>query len=211
MEAKAAVPHAIPGTVFPKNRPGVRTRAASATSDRTIPRSRSINESKHGILYQAFRDKMNMDKGEWVVGSRLSGLSHLRDMPYQRHSQSAGHSRRGRANLLDPAAGWSPRNSTNWKERRDKMKDVCRQCHGDFMVDGFYTQFDDYVELYNNKFAIPATNVRQKLMDMGKTHQSRFRRQAGLDLLRILASRRPPRTARRRHDGAGLRLVAWPV
>ena len=36
------------------------------------------------------------------------------------------------------------------------------------MVDNFYTQFDEYVELYNNKFAIPATNIRQKLMDMGK-------------------------------------------
>jgi hypothetical protein len=48
------------------------------------------------------------------------------------------------------------------------MKDVCRQCHSDFTTDGFYAQFDDYVELYNNKFAIPATKLRQKLIDNGK-------------------------------------------
>ena len=54
------------------------------------------------------------------------------------------------------------------------MKDVCRQCHGDFMVDGFYTQFDNLVDLYNNKFAIPAMNVRQKLMDMGKLTKADF-------------------------------------
>ena len=32
------------------------------------PQIEVYKESKHGILYQAFRDKMNMDKGEWVVG-----------------------------------------------------------------------------------------------------------------------------------------------
>jgi hydroxylamine dehydrogenase len=42
------------------------------------------------------------------------------------------------------------------------------------MVDNFYRQFDDYVELYNNKFAIPATNIRKKLMDMGKITKADF-------------------------------------
>ena len=35
-------------------------------------------------------------------------------------------------------------------------------------------QFDELVELYNNKFAIPATNIRQKLMDMGKITKADF-------------------------------------
>ena len=76
------------------------------------PQIEVYQESKHGILYQAFRDKMNMDKGEWVVGSRLSGHGHVHHMPYRSDPESAGDSRRGPANLLDPSPGWSPRNWT---------------------------------------------------------------------------------------------------
>ena len=54
------------------------------------------------------------------------------------------------------------------------MQDVCRQCHSDFMVNSFYNQFDDLVDLYNNKFAIPATNIRNKLREMGKISKTDF-------------------------------------
>ena len=42
------------------------------------------------------------------------------------------------------------------------------------MIDGFYLQFDNLVELYNTKFAIPAKNMRQELMDMGKLTKANF-------------------------------------
>jgi hypothetical protein len=42
------------------------------------------------------------------------------------------------------------------------------------MINAFYTQFDDLVGLYNDKFAIPATNVRQKLIDQGKISTADF-------------------------------------
>ena len=42
------------------------------------------------------------------------------------------------------------------------------------MVEGFYSQFDDLVLLYNNKFAIPATNIRKRLMDTGKISKADF-------------------------------------
>ena len=36
------------------------------------------------------------------------------------------------------------------------MQDVCAQCHGPTYTNGLYAQFDALVNLYNNKFAVPA-------------------------------------------------------
>ena len=48
-----------------------------------------------------------------------------------------------------------------WEQRRDTMKGACLNCHNSSFVNNFYEQFDSLVELYNEKFAIPA----QKLMN----------------------------------------------
>jgi len=48
-----------------------------------------------------------------------------------------------------------------WQQRREKMKGACLNCHNSTYVDNFYTQFDDLVRLYNEKFAQPA----QKMMN----------------------------------------------
>ncbi len=45
--------------------------------------------------------------------------------------------------------------SVGWEERRETMKEVCRSCHADPFINGFYTQYDAQIELYNNKFAMP--------------------------------------------------------
>jgi hydroxylamine dehydrogenase len=51
-----------------------------------------------------------------------------------------------------------------WEERRALMKGACLNCHNDAYVDGFYRQFDALVELYNDKFAIPAKQFMDDLM-----------------------------------------------
>jgi hypothetical protein len=131
------------------------------------PQIEVYNESKHGILYHANRDKMNMGNNEWVVGvdyqdAATCATCHISATPNQAKTHDVGERISW---TLRPAVS---KKLTHWKERRDKMKDVCRQCHSDFTTEGFYSQYDDLVELYNNKFAIPATKIRQKLMDMGK-------------------------------------------
>jgi len=40
-----------------------------------------------------------------------------------------------------------------WQERRDEMKGVCMNCHGQSQVEGFYSQYDDLVNLFDDKFA----------------------------------------------------------
>ena len=54
------------------------------------------------------------------------------------------------------------------------MKDVCTSCDPDPFVSGFYKQFDNLVELYDNKFARPATTIRQELINKGKLIKANF-------------------------------------
>ena len=137
------------------------------------PQMEVYNESKHGILYQAFRDKLNIDQVEWVVGVDYKDTStcatcHISATP----NQIATHDVGDRISwTLRPVVS---KKLANWEERRERMKDVCRQCHGDPMIEGFYLQFDDLVELYNTKFAIPAQNMRNELMEMGKITKADF-------------------------------------
>jgi len=56
---------------------------------------------------------------------------------------------------------------TPWQERRQVMKGACLNCHNDHFVDNFYQQFDSLVELYNEKFAIPATAIMDELIADG--------------------------------------------
>lgn len=49
------------------------------------------------------------------------------------------------------------------KRRRQAMSAVCLECHGKPFVKNFMTQFDDVVELYNNKFGKPAQAIMKVL------------------------------------------------
>ncbi len=59
------------------------------------------------------------------------------------------------------------RSVTTWEQRRAKMKGVCLNCHDHTYVDNFYVQFDELVELYNNKFAKPAQAMMDELTQDG--------------------------------------------
>jgi hypothetical protein len=47
-------------------------------------------------------------------------------------------------------------------EKRANMRNVCLHCHTDGYVSAFYKQYDDFVVLFNEKFAKPG----QKIMDV---------------------------------------------
>jgi len=56
---------------------------------------------------------------------------------------------------------------TTWEERRKLMKGACLNCHNDHFVDNFYHQFDGLVDLYNEKFGIPAKKLMDELIADG--------------------------------------------
>ncbi len=47
------------------------------------------------------------------------------------------------------------------------MKDVCLSCHQNRFVNGHYYQYDALVELYNEKFAKPATAIMKLIKKKG--------------------------------------------
>ena len=54
-----------------------------------------------------------------------------------------------------------------WDKRRKNMQDVCTACHTSRTVAGHYKQFDDVVELYNEKFAKPIAAAMKELQEKG--------------------------------------------
>ncbi len=128
------------------------------------PQIEIYEESKHGIAFRTQIDEMNLDSEEWVLGEDYTAAPtcsscHMGATPNQPLTHDVG-----------ARISWTlrPVISTkldNWEEKRRAMKDTCFQCHGPDFVDAFYVQFDQTVELYNNKFAAPAQQIMDALKE----------------------------------------------
>jgi hypothetical protein len=121
--------------------------------------------SKHGISWHSFRDQLNIDKSKWVLGEDYilaptcvtchmgetsSGVKRTHDV-----------GTRIKWTLRPPISKVLP----NGEQNREIMSRVCSVCHQKPWIDGFFTQFDTYVNFYNEKFAIPATDIMTFLKD----------------------------------------------
>jgi hypothetical protein len=62
----------------------------------------------------------------------------------------------------------------DYKRKLEKMQDVCSSCHGKSFVEGFYSQLSEFVLLYNEKFAVPAREIRNLLMKEGIISKADF-------------------------------------
>lgn len=171
------------------------------------PQIEVYNESKHGIIYRANVDDMNLGSDKWVAGVDYSAaptcatchMSRGGDQPKthnvgERISWTLRPPISKKINLVKlengdefdveeggevPQAGDAARGSRvvqvlTWKDRRDKMADVCAACHGKGMIEGHYKQFDDVVALYNEKFAKPIAAVMAELKSAGYTTPDPF-------------------------------------
>lgn len=54
------------------------------------------------------------------------------------------------------------------------MQEVCSNCHAAGWVENFYKQYDNTVDLYNEKFAKPAKAIMEKLYADGKLTKTPF-------------------------------------
>jgi hypothetical protein len=61
-----------------------------------------------------------------------------------------------------------------WQENRQLMQSVCMQCHGEHFVKQHYSQFDNLVETYNKKFAVPASRMIQDLSRENEITKANF-------------------------------------
>ncbi|MBP7560033.1 MAG: hydroxylamine oxidoreductase [Armatimonadetes bacterium] len=150
------------------------------------PQSEIYKESKHGIAYDANRDSLDIDVpgGEWVLGETYANAptcSSCHMGPVGAHFGSKGlpltHDVGARISwTLRPELSYQPAaivdtDGEAWlkapEERRDEMRQTCLACHGDNWVESFYTQYDQAVELYNNKYAKPMMAIYQFLSEQG--------------------------------------------
>ncbi len=49
-------------------------------------------------------------------------------------------------------------------DRRADMQGVCKNCHDQQFVGNFYSQYDQLVNLYNDKFGVPAAKIMDQLL-----------------------------------------------
>jgi len=164
------------------------------------PQIEVYNESKHGIIYRAQIEEMNLKSDKWIAGVDYSAAPtcatcHMSAGLNQPKTHNVGEriswtlrppisTKMNLVKLEDgnefdipegkelPKVGDAAKDSKvveviTWKDRRAKMESVCFGCHSTSVVEGHYKQFDDVVDLYNEKFAKPIAAVMAALKEKG--------------------------------------------
>ncbi len=161
------------------------------------PQKEIYEESKHGVAYRDLRDDMNLDAESWVLGKDYAAA------PTCASCHMSGNLRNGGRVTHDPGEriSWTNRppislvmdtdvNHAIVKEtdpekrralivdtaedKRNRMKQVCSHCHTPDYVNAFYTQYDDLVILYNEKFAKPGKMIMDALAANGLRSSTQF-------------------------------------
>ena len=114
-----------------------------------------------------------MHNDRWVVGKDYTAAPtcatcHMSAISYQPVTHDVG--KRISWTLRPPVS----RKLANASKKREAMKDVCSSCHSKPFIEKFYIQFDNLVNLYDEKFAKPAMAIRKELMDKGKLTKADF-------------------------------------
>jgi hypothetical protein len=141
------------------------------------PQKEIYEESKHGIAYYANVDRMALNSASWIVGIDYSAaptcatchMSQTGNLPLT-HDVGERISWTLRplvSQRIDAAAKKAGKEVKSWEARRADMKNVCSNCHTASYVDNFYEQYDSAIELYDSKFAIPATDIYNKIRASG--------------------------------------------
>ena len=161
------------------------------------PQKEIFEESKHGVAYRDLKEELNLDSADWILGEDYAAA------PTCATCHMSGHLRNGGKVTHDPGEriSWTNRppvslvmdtdvNHAIVKEtdpevrrslihdsaenKRDRMKEVCSHCHTPDYVNAFYSQYDDLVILYNEKFAKPGVKIMDALADQGLRSPTQF-------------------------------------
>jgi hypothetical protein len=161
------------------------------------PQKEIYEESKHGIAYRDLKDEMNLDATNWILGKDYAAA------PTCATCHMSGNLRNGGRVTHDPGEriSWTNRPvvslamdtdinhgivtatdpetrraliADSWTQKRDRMKEVCSHCHTDDYVNSFYSQYDDLVVLYNEKFGKPGLAIMASLLENGLRTPTEF-------------------------------------
>lgn len=137
------------------------------------PQIEIYEESKHGIAFRTRIDEMNLKSDSWVVGKDYSAAPtcstcHMSATPKQPITHDVG------ARISWTLRPVISKKLDNWEQRREAMKDTCRNCHGPSFVNAFYASYDSAVEMWNRKFGQPAQDIMTALRNKGKLTPTPF-------------------------------------
>ncbi len=161
------------------------------------PQKEIFEESKHGVAYRDLKDDMNLNATNWVLGEDYAAA------PTCATCHMSGHLRNNGRITHDPGEriSWTNRPPVSLvmdtdidhaivketdpekrrlliadsaENKRDRMKQVCSHCHTPDYVNAFYTQYDDLVILYNEKFAKPGQQIMAVLAAEGLRSKTNF-------------------------------------
>ncbi|MCP3931404.1 MAG: hydroxylamine oxidoreductase [Bacteroidetes bacterium] len=145
------------------------------------PQLEIYEESKHGINYHAHREEMNLSAKPWIVGEDYNAAPtcatcHMSATPDQPITHEIGSRiswtlRPKVSEKIDASEIKKykklgqplPEDFLTWEQRRNNMKNVCSQCHTKAYILNFYTQFDNSVNMYNEKYGKPGLALMNAL------------------------------------------------
>lgn len=140
-------------------------------------------ESKHGDIYTAFGDEYNWDAapGTWTPGVDFRGPTcascHMSGAGkvMTSHDVTERLSWETQAPMSIRPSDFKPFPAkTDWQVERNKMKEICLQCHGKVWVEDFYINFDQAVANYNEIYLKPAKKMLDTLYEKGLLDNSKF-------------------------------------
>jgi hypothetical protein len=137
------------------------------------PQKEVYEESKHGVIFTAHREDMNLERSHWMLGEDYTQAPNCVTCHMGASRYTRGTHDLGRRISWELRAAVSKRQE-NAEERRAEMQNVCRNCHGPEWYKNFYVQFDATVELYNNNFGAPAAGLMKQLKEQGKLSKVPF-------------------------------------
>jgi len=159
------------------------------------PQKEIYEESKHGIAYRDLKHLMNLDARKWVLGEdysaaptcatcHMSANTRDRKVTHDPGERISWTNRPPISLLCDtdedhqvvykfPEDKRKPVVDTAM-QKRDRMKNVCLHCHTKDYVNSFYRQYDDFIILYNEKFAKPGKAIMDELKKQGLITKTPF-------------------------------------
>jgi hypothetical protein len=147
------------------------------------PQIEIYEESKHGTLYHAYKDEYNFTAaaGTWTAGvdyraptcaaCHMSGSGKVLGT----HDVTERLSWETQAPLtVRPQDFPAFPAKTDWRAEREKMKNICRQCHSNAWTDDFYDGFDKAVQEYNEVYFKPAKAKLDEMYAKGILSKEKF-------------------------------------
>ncbi len=160
------------------------------------PQKEIYEESKHGVAFRDMKHKMNLDGKKWVLGEdysqaptcatcHMSANTRDRKITHDPGTRLSWTNRPPVSLVLDTDKDGKVVTETDPKKRRQlitfsaakkraNMKNVCLHCHTSSYVTSFYKQYDDFVILFNEKFAKPGKKIMGALKEQKLITKTNF-------------------------------------